>query len=978
MNLFQEPLVKRFLGWGVSHEKVLAKTFLKKSFSKPFQQTFIYDRKVLEKGARETFFQKLPPQKIYLKIPFLSLWVGIFFFLASSLTPAQEQSPRIIKEIIIAGEGVQNPDQLIRILPFKEGDVFSLSEIAKGMNVLKKTGLFENISWEAEESNDGIIVIISLTPVKFIKVIKFKGAFPLFESDLRRTIQIREGDPFDYDKIKRDEKRLERFLENEGYFHSTVVAKAELDKKTGDLILTFEISKGFTYNLFDVRPHGNTVFSDFWIRSVFRRHMLFRYRRESLDSAVADLLEMYHSRGYFEARIKVREIELDEVFRTVVVYLDIQEGKKAVIKMKGDRHISERKLRKQMIFVEEQSIDEFDVETSARRLEELYRSRGFRNAKVSYKIEVKESKEGKAHVITFLIEPGDKVVVRKVVFKGKTEFTSAKLEKQVLTGRKKHFWQTPVLVDSVLADDVVALENFYKKWGFEEVQIATPELVFNKRGTKVKVYFHIQEGKQTTVGTVSFEGIEFFEPQDAMSALYLLPGAVFDATELAQDKQRLLLLYANHGFPYAEVAQRVEYEDTPQGKLVHITYSIRENERVRVGELIVRGNYKTHARVLTREIELVQGGPFSYDDLLTSRRNLRSLGFLSAVRLDTIGLEERLDTAHLLLLVHESRARSFDLGLGYDSEYGPLASFSARNLNLFGLGKAGKLTLMGGGLLNQAELTYSDPRFMGFRVRADITGAISYYDREAYDLTQASARFAFFRRLSQKFSLTVGVRTEWNDLSNVIDQEAVADLDVTENIVSAIGPELIYDTRNDFINPSNGSLIISRLEYAQDFLNDSNWIKSFFHATTYISGESPTVLVLSVRVGHIEPIGSSLVPIQEAFFVGGSRTVRGYSEDGLGPRTATGDPIGGLDMIITNMEIRFPIWSVIHGVVFIDSGQVAPSVGELSLDNQLFTVGTGIRLYTPVGPVRLDWGYKLEPSPYERRYRWHFSFGYPF
>ncbi len=112
--------------------------------------------------------------------------------------------------------------------------------------------------------------------------------------------------------------------------------------------------------------------------------------------------------------------------------------------------------------------------------------------------------------------------------------------------------------------------------------------------------------------------------------------------------------------------------------------------------------------------------------------------------------------------------------------------------------------------------------------------------------------------------------------------------------------------------------------------------------------------------------------------MGGGRSVRGYSEDGLGPRTPGGKPAGGLDMIVTNVELRFPIYSVFRGVFFIDSGQLVTGLNRLSPDNQLFTVGAGLRVYTPVGPIRLDWGYKLEPSDYERRYRWHFSFGYPF
>lgn len=908
---------------------------------------------------------------------YAAAFVIISFFLFFSQILAAEGP--IIREIIISGEGIKSPEQIRRILPFREGDTFSKNNLETGVNILKKTGLFETVNWDTEDMPGGVRVVISLTPVKFVRLIKFKKSFPLFDSELRRAIRLREGDPFNTDRIKKDEERLVQYLQNQGYFESHVEASAASDRKTGDMIVTFTIKKGFTYNLFDVRSNGAHAVTQFRIRSIMRRHMLLKYRRQALDNGVEDLIKLYHSLGYYEARVSVSGIEQDKVFLTVVIRLEIHEGPRAQVRFRGDRHATKRTLRRKLTLIEEQSIDEFDIQTSAHRIENLYRSRGYRNVKVAYEVKQKETrKKGPITVITFRIKSGPKVVVSKVEFKGRDQFKAEKLQKQILTGRRPRFYKRPPLVDSMLRDDINSLHTFYHSWGFQEARISTPEIEFSRKGKKAKVTIPLHEGPQTNVAEVTFKGMEYFDTEDALSVLQLVPGVAFDPDILEKDRRRLRLYYGDHGFPYAQVAQSTEEVRIPEGKAVAIRYTVVENTRVSVGELMVRGNYRTKSRVLVREVELQAGDPFSSDALLRSRRNLRSLGFLNGVRLDTLGLDEHLDVVHLLLVAQERSNRSVDFGVGYDSEWGPEGSLIFYDLNLLGLGKAVKLSLIGGGDINQGEFTYSDPRFLGLKLRADFTASGGQTKSSAFDLSQAAARYTLSRKLAEELTGSFGMRMEWNVLSHVVDESEVEKLNVHNNQVLAIGPQILYDARNDFIDPSRGRLVAVKFEYAHAITTDDEWLRFFIQGSTYYSPGDHIVLALSARYGHIEPIHASRIPFQEAFFVGGNRSVRGYSEDGLGPRDLGGHPLGGLDEVVTNFEIRFPIVSLLHGVVFLDSGQLVSNPIDIMMTNELFTAGAGLRVYTPVGPIRLDWGYKLEPSPFEGRYRWHFSFGYPF
>jgi len=156
-------------------------------------------------------------------------------------------------------------------------------------------------------------------------------------------------------------------------------------------------------------------------------------------------------------------------------------------------------------------------------------------------------------------------------------------------------------------------------------------------------------------------------------------------------------------------------------------------------------------------------------------------------------------------------------------------------------------------------------------------------------------------------------------------------------------------------------------------------VKSELASAWYLNWFPPTVLALSGRIGLATPLGKTLdLVIQDRFFAGGDTTIRGYPQNKVGPLDSSGNPTGGDARILFNAEWRFPIWRWIGGAIFLDTGTVTPKVSDLSLSAFRTGVGASLRLITPVGPIRLDFGYALNPIPGETRWQLYFGVGNSF
>ncbi|MBI5664112.1 MAG: outer membrane protein assembly factor [Nitrospirae bacterium] len=194
-----------------------------------------------------------------------------------------------------------------------------------------------------------------------------------------------------------------------------------------------------------------------------------------------------------------------------------------------------------------------------------------------------------------------------------------------------------------------------------------------------------------------------------------------------------------------------------------------------------------------------------------------------------------------------------------------------------------------------------------------------------------------------------------------------------------MSPSIYFDKRNDPFNPTSGSLHGIVVKYAsKELLSESEFIKGTLQSSWYFQLMKPVVMALSLRSGMAHGLGvDKELPLIERFFLGGRSTVRGYSHDSLGPKGADNNPTGGNIFVLMNWELRFSLVKGFGLVTFVDSGNVWKTKDDVR-DDLKYTVGAGIRYNTPVGPIRIDYGHKMNKEEDESYGEAHFSFGHAF
>jgi outer membrane protein assembly factor BamA len=209
---------------------------------------------------------------------------------------------------------------------------------------------------------------------------------------------------------------------------------------------------------------------------------------------------------------------------------------------------------------------------------------------------------------------------------------------------------------------------------------------------------------------------------------------------------------------------------------------------------------------------------------------------------------------------------------------------------------------------------------------------------------------------------------------------ATADVTPGRQLIGSVTPVLTLDRRVEPLDPRGGSFHQVSLETAaRMFGGDVEFVKGRLETRWFVDWPPPTVVAIAGRLGLAAPYGSTAaLPIQDRFFAGGATTVRGYRQDRLGPLDDRGNPTGGNATAVMNLEWRFPLWRFLGGAVFVDTGTVTPEIGDLHWNAFRTGTGGGIRIKTPVGPIRVDVGYALNPTPGESRTQVYVTVGNPF
>ena len=495
----------------------------------------------------------------------------------------------------------------------------------------------------------------------------------------------------------------------------------------------------------------------------------------------------------------------------------------------------------------------------------------------------------------------------------------------------------------------------------------------------------IAEGPRLVVVSVDVEGATALSPAELRAAIPVKPGDPWDAERARAGQQAIERLYAARAYHGATVALETRRGDGGMA----LRFRVDEGAPTRIGRILVRG------LVLTRESVVRQDLPFREGDLLTPERMLegqRRLGQLPAfasVSVDPLRPPPE-PFADVEVTLRERKPWHVDFGVGYGSEDGARGFAEIGHDDVFGTAASVSLRqrLSAGG------------QSIGFSQRTDALGRIPWIlgspwwaelnlfqeqaERIGYDVSVYGLRLGAHRDLFPAW--VTGLRGELRyrvesvRYSNVDPTLAEADVTEGRELVASVSPILTLDRRDEPVDPGRGSFHLASVEVGSAVVgSEISFVKTRLETRWYFPWLSPVTLVVAARLGLAAPYaGSAALAIQDRFYAGGASTVRGYREDRIGPLDARGNPVGGNGLAILNLETRFPIWRWLGGTVFVDTGAVTPEVDDLRRGPFHTGVGGGIRIKTPVGPIRVDVGYALRPVPDESRVQVHVTVGNPF
>jgi len=708
------------------------------------------------------------------------------------------------------------------------------------------------------------------------------------------------------------------------------------------------------------------------------------------ENVISDDLKRLYLLGYFS------DINIDTEPYKDGVKLIIEVTEKLIIEsisisgITRYRHLKE-KIQDTIKSKKGQYLDYPTLREDTEAIKELYGKKGFIDTDVKYEVKTDE-KTNKAKV-KFRINEGHRVSIKFISFVGNKTFSYKRLMKIIKT-RPAWLFGAGILRDEVLEEDMERLRSFYRREGFPDVKVDYT-VDFGTYRRAVFVTITIDEGKRYFVGSIKIKGNRVFSDDEIMQKLEsCLPGKVYNEEAKQRDVMRIQGMYFDKGYIFAKVRD-VSAIDEETGK-VNITYNIIENEVAYVRRINIRGNVKTKDVVIRRELRIKPGDRFDGEKLRRSKERLHNLGFFEEISYDTEPTDEP-NKRDLVVEVKEAKTGSFSFGGGYSTAEEFVGfieieqkNFDWRNFPYFtGAGQDLRVRAEMGTITNLFDLSFTEPWLFDYPVSFGFDVYKTEQDRESdvgygYDQKKKGGRLRLGREFSEYLRGNVIYRIDMIDLTDVTPN-ATADLKTEEgkNTISSVAFGLTRDTRDSVFEPTRGYVLAETFEVAGGaFGGDKDFMKLIARGSKYFPLPLKAVLEFRLRVGIADAYGDSeKIPIYERFFAGGANSIRGYNERKVGPiDTVSEDPLGGEALLVGNVEYLYPLSDFLKAAAFYDIGNVWQKVGHIGRGEFKSSVGLGLRIKTPIGPIKLDYGYPLsvEAGEEDKEGKFHFSISHGF
>ncbi len=620
----------------------------------------------------------------------------------------------------------------------------------------------------------------------------------------------------------------------------------------------------------------------------------------------------------------------------------------------------------------------YKIQSNVKRIEDLYKEKNYHNVKVTYNI--KELDNNQAD-LQFNIDEGKKSLVKEIRFEGNQAY-SAKQLKKIMKTTEKGFWSwltsSGDMKTQDLKQDEELLTDFYHNNGYIDAKVGEP--IVEYKGNWIYITVKIDEGSRFKVGKIEIVG-DLLKPEPELMKLVKLNQQKFFSREvLRNDIIALGDEYSDAGYAYADIVPKIDADR--KNLTVNVTYTIAKNSLVYVEAINITGNIKTRDKVIRRELEIYEQELFSGKKLKQGIRNLQRLDYFEDVKVNTVKGSTP-DEMVLNIGIKEKPTGTFSVGGGYSSIENMFAVGAISQRNLFGRGEQLMLKAEIGGTTTRYNLTFVEPWLFDIPLSLSSNVYDQSVNYNTYSVNSFGGGLSFGYPI---FRYTRAYMSYAYDVSDMTDLASyVSDYFRTmagQHTTSSVTPAIRYDSRDKTFNPTEGSNDSVSVEYAGGPLGgDVGYTKYQLELGKYFPLFWTTVGFLHAKTGYIQEHSGELLPPYDRFYIGGINSLRGFTWDQLSPKDSAGDDIGGDKFVQFNVEYIFPLLKDIGlmGVVFYDTGNLYDNNQNIDLSNLRKSAGFGIRWYSPLGPLRIEDGFILDPKPGESTGgRWEFTMGQSF
>ncbi len=693
---------------------------------------------------------------------------------------------------------------------------------------------------------------------------------------------------------------------------------------------------------------------------------------------VREDIKALYSLGYFED-IEIRA----DIFEGGLKLTFILYEKPSIqsIRIEGNRKLATDKIKGKIDLAEGAIIPPGGLAKNAEKIRLFYEEEGYYQVQV----EGREDRVSPQEVgVTLTIVEGDKFDVSEIRIIGNRALKEKDIKSKLQTSELYLFFFGGTLKREELSRDLDRIRAYYLDNGFLDIAVEEPEIQLDTERKKLRILIRVEEGPQYRIRDLTIKGNSLFSEPEIRGLIRTRAGGIFSREALQGDVVAITDRYAERGYLFADVAPVTDIQRADS--TVTVALEITEGRQAFIHRIEITGNVRTRDKVLRREILLVEGDVFNSRLLQESRRNLQNLGYFEDVKLDTkrAAAEEKVD---LTVDVKEKPTGAFTIGGGYSSADGLLAAASISQGNLFGLGK--RLIIAGqyGQNASRFNGVYTDPHFLDtdFLVEPRLFSLQTQYQNQGFNQGSQGVGLTVGHHLFERVYGTASYLYERVQISDLAPNAPLliqlqAALGVT--YTSALIFVLARDTRDSLTEPTRGLHARASFQYAGGVLDaDSNYTVTTLELGQYWPLWWKLVGHLRGNIAYGEAFGDTIaLPTQKRYFLGGANTIRGFKNFTISPKSpVTGGEVGGNKAFWINSEILFPLYEPLkmRGAVFLDMGNAFAEPSNFTWDVR-YGAGVGLRFTSPLGAIRLDWGFPLDPQPGEKRQVLYFSTGTTF